>query len=78
MSELFPLLVLSYPLGLPDSKGQWSVYRQCSDPAWFVDAIYKKWDERRDMTGVSTLQVLHRMINQAIATQAPAPIRRTN
>jgi type I restriction enzyme R subunit len=37
-----------------------------------LEAIYKKLSERRDTADVSALlQVLHRIVNQAIATQAP-------
>lgn len=37
-----------------------------------IEAIYKKLGERRDMSDVSELiKVLHRIVNQAIATQAP-------
>ncbi len=37
-----------------------------------IEAIYKKLTERRDTADVSTLlKVLHRIVNQAIATQTP-------
>ena len=37
-----------------------------------IEAIYKKLSERRDTADVSALlQVLHRIVNQAIATQSP-------
>ncbi len=37
-----------------------------------IEAIYKKLSERRDTADVSTLlQALHRIVNQAIATQSP-------
>lgn len=37
-----------------------------------IEAIYKKLSERRDTANVSALlQVLHRIVNQAIATQSP-------
>lgn len=37
-----------------------------------IEAIYKKLSERRDTSDVSELiKVLHRIVNQAIATQAP-------
>ncbi|MDI6745574.1 MAG: type I restriction endonuclease subunit R [Rhodocyclaceae bacterium] len=37
-----------------------------------IEAIYRKLTERRDMADVSVLlKVLHRIVNQAIATQAP-------
>ena len=37
-----------------------------------IEAIYKKLGERRDLSDVSELiKVLHRIVNQAIATQVP-------
>jgi hypothetical protein len=41
-----------------------------------IEAIYKKLGERRDTADVSALlKLLHRIVNQAIATQAPGWIR---